>query len=238
MLDAAQTYLKEALDDRPGISWNAVAFQGTEWLFLGALTPITYHMARRFPLQPGRWKRTLGAHLAGACVLCIGWATLGVALSRVLDTWLAQGELPRAYASWLLSTIPWSVFMYFAVLGCVQAFSCFSAAQERETHAARLTAQLAASRLNALRTQLNPHFLFNSLNAVTVLVREQNSRAAARMLELLGDMLRHVPQTDQPHQIPLAEELRFVEQYLAFEQIRLSDPLRVSWSLVRLKLIT
>jgi LytS/YehU family sensor histidine kinase len=77
--------------------------------------------------------------------------------------------------------------------------------------------------------QLNPHFLFNSLNAVSVLVREQNTRAAARMLELLGDMLRQVLRTDQPHQVSLAEELRFVEQYLAIEQVRFSDRLRVEW---------
>jgi LytS/YehU family sensor histidine kinase len=116
-------------------------------------------------------------------------------------------------------------------LGCVYAFTYFLEAREREAHASRLAAQLAEARLGALRTQLNPHFLFNSLNALAVLVREPNTPAASRMLELLGDVLRQVLRTDQPHEIPLADELRFVEQYLAIEQVRFSDRLRVAWSI-------
>jgi LytS/YehU family sensor histidine kinase len=121
--------------------------------------------------------------------------------------------------------------MYFAVLGCVYAFSYFTKAQEREAHAARLTAQLAEARLGALRMQLNPHFLFNSLNALSVLVREQNTPAALRMLELLADVLRHVLTADQRPQVSLADELGFLEQYFAIEQVRFSDRLRVHWSI-------
>jgi LytS/YehU family sensor histidine kinase len=121
--------------------------------------------------------------------------------------------------------------MYFAVLGCVYAFSYFARAQEREAYAARLTAQLAEARLGALRMQLNPHFLFNSLNALAVLMREQNIPDALRMLELLADVLRQVLTADQRPQVLLAEELKFLEQYFAIEQIRFSDRLRVHWSI-------
>jgi LytS/YehU family sensor histidine kinase len=123
--------------------------------------------------------------------------------------------------------------MYFAVLGCVYAFSYFIEAREREAHALRLAAQLAEARLEALRMQLNPHFLFNSLNAIAVLVRDQNTAAASRVLELLGDILRRVLRSEQSHEIELGEELRFVEEYLAIEQVRFSDRLRVQWSIAR-----
>jgi two-component system LytT family sensor kinase len=229
ILDAAQMYAKQRFDAEPGIEWNAVIFQGMEWLFLGALTPITYSLARRFPLRREGWGRTLGVHTLGALALCVGWASLGIVLGLVLGTYPAVGKLDRAYVSWILTSVPWSVFMYFTVLGCVYAFTYFNEARDRAMQASRLAAQLAEARLGALRMQLNPHFLFNSLNAVSVLVREQNTRAAARMLELLGDMLRQVLRTDQPHQVSLAEELRFVEQYLAIEQVRFSDRLRVEW---------
>jgi two-component system LytT family sensor kinase len=230
ILDALQAFMQARLDGHPA-RWQDMVFQGTEWLFLGALTPITYVLGRRFPLQRAHWPRTLAVHLAGALGLCVGWATLGVLLGMLLHRYPAQGHLSRDYASWVLTTIPWSVFMYFTVLGCVYAFSYFLEAREREAHASRLAAQLAEARLGALRMQLNPHFLFNSLNALAVLVREPNTAAASRMLELIGDVLRQVLRTDQPHEVPLAGELRFLEQYLAIEQVRFSDRLRVQWTI-------
>jgi two-component system LytT family sensor kinase len=230
VLDALQTYLQARLHGHPA-RWQDLVFQGSEWLFLGALTPLTYYLGRRFPLRRAHWPRTLVVHLAGALGLCVGWASLGVLLGLILERYPAQGDFPKDYISWMLTTVPWSVFMYFTVLGCVYAFTYFLEAREREAHASRLAAQLAEARLGALRTQLNPHFLFNSLNALAVLVREPNIPAASRMLELLGDVLRQVLRTDQPHEVPLADELRFVEQYLAIEQVRFSDRLRVTWSI-------
>lgn len=231
LLDAGQTWLKQTLDGNPGIDWGAVAFQGVEWLFLGALTPIAWYLARRFPFHGPGWRRALAAHGVGALLLCAGWATLGIALGLLLDHWVAQGPLDVAYANWLLTSVPWSVFMYFTVLGCVYAFAYFHEAREREVHAAQLGAQLADARLSALRMQLHPHFLFNSLNTVTVLVREQNTRAATRMLEQLGDMLRRVLRADRPQEVTLEEDLRFLEDYLSIERMRFPDRLHVTWSI-------
>jgi two-component system, LytTR family, sensor kinase len=230
LLGVFQAYMQARLEGRAA-RWQDMLFEGGEWLFLGALLPITYHLGRRFPLDRLRWKQWLGVHAAGALALCLGWATLGLVLGLLLDRYPAQGNFPRDYTSWILTSVPWSVFMYFTVLGCVHAVSYFAEARERESHASRLAAQLAEARLGALRMQLHPHFLFNSLNAVAVLVREQNTTAASRMLELLGDVLRQVLRSDQPHEVPLEAELRFLEQYLAIEQVRFSDRLRVEWSI-------
>ena len=208
-LDSLQAYLQARLSGRP-IQWGDVVFQGIEWLFLGALLPIVSLLAR---------KRSVLVHLVGASVLCVGWASLGVALGTLLHRY-PQHE----WVSWVLTTIPWSVFMYFTVLGCVYAFTYFVEARERE-------AQLAEARLNALQAQLHPHFLFNSLNAITVLVREQNTTGATRMLELLGDVLRRVLRAETRHENPLEEELQFVRDYLAIEEVRFSDRLRVTWSI-------
>lgn len=217
-LDAIQAFLQGRFSGHP-VEWGDVVFRGSEWLFLGALLPIVSLLARRFPLRKESWKRTILAHLAGALLLCVGWASLGVALGTALHRYPQH-----AWASWVLTTIPWSVFMYFTVLGCVYAFTYFVEARERE-------AQLAEARLNALQAQLHPHFLFNSLNAITVLVREQNTTAATRMLELLGDVLRRVLRADARHENPLEEELQFVRDYLAIEEVRFSDRLRVTWSI-------
>ena len=224
-LDALQTYAQARLSGNAA-RWQDLVFQGTEWLFLGALTPITFYLGQRFPLNRERWPQSVAVHFAGAAALCVGWASLGVLLGNLLGRFPADN-----YVSWVLTTIPWSVFMYFTVLGCVYAFTYFLEVREREAQASRLSAQLAEARLSALRMQLHPHFLFNSLNAIAVLVREQNTAAANRMLELLGDMLRQVLAADARHERPLDDELRFLEQYLAIEQVRFGDRLRVSWSI-------
>ncbi len=230
LLSVLQPYVLARLESR-SVSWQDIIFQVSEWLFLGALTPITYYFARRFPLVRAKWKSTLSAHLVGALGLCIGWASLGMLLGLLLHRYPAVGPTMRAYLSWILITVPWSVFMYFTVLGCVYAFSYFVEVQEREAHASRLAAQLAEARLGALRMQLNPHFLFNSLNALLVLVREKNTAAASQMLELLSDVLRQALRTNPRPEVPLSEELRFLEQYLAIEQVRFGDRLRVQWSI-------
>jgi signal transduction histidine kinase len=231
VLDAVQTYMQQRLAGQRGTSWGSVVFSGGEWLFLGALTPITWQLARRFPLRRETIGRTLAVHLIGAMVLCVGWASAGVAARAALGMSFRGMTRFQEWVSWTLTTIPWSVFMYFAVLGCVYAFTYFVEAREREAQAARLSAQLSEARLGALRMQLNPHFLFNSLNAIGVLVRDQNTTAASRMIELLGDVLHTVLRTDDRHEIPLEDELRFLEQYLAIEQVRFSDRLRVTWTI-------
>ena len=229
VLDAFQSYLQGRLGGEGEASWRYIVWQGSEWLILGALTPLTYYLGRRFPLRRPRLARNIAAHVLGALVLCVAWAAAGVALRLVLGTAPDDLSLGRYLASWMLTSLPWSVFMYFTVLGCVHAFSYWAEAREREAQTARLAAQLAEARLGALRMQLNPHFLFNSLNALNVLVRDGRGPEATRMLELLSDVLRQVLRSDQPHEIPLVEELRFLRQYLAIEQVRFSDRLRVAF---------
>ncbi|MFN2563696.1 MAG: sensor histidine kinase [Gemmatimonadaceae bacterium] len=229
VLDGFQAYMQARIAGEP-VSWRAVIWQGSEWLILGALTPITYHLSRRFPLRRPRLARNVLTHVGGALALCVGWAAAGVALRLVLGTGWQGVPLPQHLASWMLISLPWSIFIYFAVLGSMHAFAYFVEARERETQAAQLAAQLAQARLGALRMQLHPHFLFNSLNAITVLVRDQRTREATTMLELLSDVLRQVLRTDPGHEVPLADELRFLEQYLAIEQVRFSDRLQVTFA--------
>ena len=232
VLNSFTSYMNSRLRGGGSANWGDVIFSGGDWLFFGALTPITFALARRFPLRREAVGRTFAAHLAGAVALCVGWASLGVLLGLLLHRYPAQeGDLLRGYVSWVLVSLPWSFFLYILVLGCAQAFAFYREARERESQQARLAAQLAEARLGALRMQLNPHFLFNSLNAITVLVRDGRTRDASRMLELLGGVLRQVLQSDRRQEVTLEEEIKFVEQYLAIEQVRFSDRLEVRWSI-------
>lgn len=230
LLSVVQQYIVARLDGRSA-RWQDLVFSGGDWIVLGALTPIAYFLGKRFPLERNQWKPRIAVHVASALVLAVGWASLGMVLGMMLHRFPAEPPLGRSYLSWIFITIPFAVLMYFAVLVCVYAYAYFIEARQREADASRLTAQLAEARLGALRAQLNPHFLFNSLNAVSVLVREQNTAGASGMLDLLSDVLREVLRSDQPHEIAFADELRFLEQYLAIEQVRFSDRLHVQWSI-------
>src|SRR5207245_11107566 len=159
--------------------------------------------------------RTIAAHLTGALALCIGWASLGVLLALLLNRRPPQEPLLRYYVSWILINLPWSVFLYFTVLGCIYAFTYYREARERESQQARLAAQLAEARLGALRMQLNPHFLFNSLNAITVLVRDHNTLDSSQMLELLSGLLRQVLQSETRQEVKLEQEIRFIKRHPA-----------------------
>jgi two-component system, LytTR family, sensor kinase len=187
------------------------------------LTPAVFWLGRRYPLTRGSLGRTLPRHLGASIVLCAGWAVGGSLLSLALFRHTPYGG---GVVSWFLTSLPFGVAVYFAVLGVEHAVSYFVEARERETQAARLESQLAQARLGALRMQLQPHFLFNSLNAITVIVRDRDTATATRMLEQLGEMLRRVMRADRPQEIRLEDELDFVRQYLGIEQVRFSDRLR------------
>jgi hypothetical protein len=204
-------------------AWRRMLFEGGDWLLCGLLTPAVFWMARRHPLVKGAIARRVPVHLGAALVFCVTWAVAGSALSVLLTGSTPYGA---GVQGWVLTTIPFGVAVYFALLGVEHAIHYFVESREREAQAARLSAQLAEARLGALRMQMQPHFLFNSLNAITVIVRDRDTATATRMLEQLGAMLRRVMRADRPQEVTLGEELDFVRQYLAIEQVRFSDRLR------------
>jgi LytS/YehU family sensor histidine kinase len=120
---------------------------------------------------------------------------------------------------------------YWTVLGAGMAWNYAVKARERELRASQLESQLVQAQLQALRMQLHPHFLFNTLHAVSVLIRKGEDQAAVRMIAGLSDLLRLALDSVGAHEVPLRQEIDFVERYLAIERIRYQDRLEVSVSL-------
>jgi LytS/YehU family sensor histidine kinase len=127
-----------------------------------------------------------------------------------------------------LSSLPATTVAYFAIVGFSYALDSAANLRERERRAAELEAQLREAQLGALRMQLQPHFLFNSLNAVMALVRDQDTAQAVRALSLLSDVLRATVNAGDAHETTLDQELDFVRRYLEIEQVRFGDRLRVT----------
>ena len=217
ILAAFREYLQAAVDGREVPSVATLVWQAGDWALLALLTPAVFWCARRWPLVRGTLVRRVPLHFLFGVALCVAWAGAGILLSIPLIGGPPFGMSPL---SWLLSTLPFGVAVYFAILGVEHAAFYFGQSREREQ-------QLAEARLGALRMQLHPHFLFNSLNAITVIVRDRDTATATRMLEQLGDMLRRVMRADRPLEVPLDDEVEFVRQYLAIEEVRFSDRLQL-----------
>lgn len=230
VLALLQEYVQARLGGRAP-RWQDLAFPAGDWLFLAVLTPVPAYVATRFQFRSGRRGLALAGHIVGAAAFCLIWSAFGLGLGWLLHRYPAVGPLWPAYLNWALIATPFSVLMYFGALGCVYAFVYFTQIQEREAYAERLKAQLAEARLGALRMQLNPHFLFNTLNALSVLVRDQNIAGSLSVLELLSDVLHQVLAADQRSQMLLTDELNVLEKYLAIEQVRFCDRLRINWNI-------
>jgi signal transduction histidine kinase len=219
-LAAFREYLQAAIEGRDGPSAATLVWEAGDWALLALLTPAVFWCARRWPLERGMLVRRIPLHFLFGVALCVAWAGAGVLLSIPLIGGPPFGMSPL---SWLFSTLPFGVAVYFAMLGVEHAVFYFTQARDREH-------QLATARLGALRMQMQPHFLFNSLNAITVIVRDRDTATATRMLEQLGDMLRRVMRADRPMEVPLADEVDFVRQYLEIETVRFADRLRVAFA--------
>jgi signal transduction histidine kinase len=210
----AQHYL---WDDGP-VNVRRVLFVSLDWLLYALLTPFVFLLAKRWPIARPHLATRIPLHLVFSLLFCAAWAGAGTVLRMLLEPKSLDGGLAIHFASWLFITLPFGVAVYLAVVGIEHAIRYFA-------EASRLSEQLTGARLAALQAQLNPHFLFNSLNTIAVLVRDGDSREAARVVEQLSDVLRRTLSRKE-NETALEDELELVRQYLAVEQARFSDRLR------------
>jgi two-component system LytT family sensor kinase len=175
-------------------------------------------------------------HLLFSVLFCVAWATCGQIL-RLLLVLIFAPELITGgsqfwrqfgveWLSWIFITLPFGVAVYLCVVGIEHAIRYFIEMREREVQVARLSEQLAGARFAALQAQVNPHFLFNTLNTIAVLVRDDDRQGAVRIVEHLSEMLRRTLSRDRANEVSLGEELELVRQYVAIERARFSDRLR------------
>jgi len=202
-------------------------FEFGDWLLYAFLTPFVFAISKRWPLARPRLGRRILFHLFMSIMFCVAWATCGQVLRMLL-----HGSAPFwlqtfvEWLSWIFITLPFGVAVYLCVVGIEHATRYFIDAREREVQIARLSEQLSSARFAALQAQLNPHFLFNTLNTIAVLVRDNDREGAVSIVEHLSELLRRTLSRHQANEVTLGEELDLVRQYVAIEQARFSDRLR------------
>lgn len=204
-----------------------LALQLVVWGFWGAIAPIVVWLARRYPVERGVWRRNLPKHVIAGLLLVLLHLSL-TAWVVVLAFNRPDEPIPfnRMFLQYVTTRWQLEVLVYAAMVGAWQTSQYLRRLREREMQASRLEAQLARAQLQALEMQLHPHFLFNTLQAISTLVSE-DPPAARRMLTLLGDLLRAVLEDAGRQVVSLRRELEFLSHYLEIERTRFPDRLSV-----------
>jgi sensor histidine kinase YesM len=213
-----------------------LVFAGGDWLVYAFLTPPIFWIVRRWPIVRPHVVRRAWLHLLISVAFCVAWAMAGklllLAIGLLIDARaLDEGLAPRDWISWIFTTLPFGVVVYMCVAGLAHAIRYFEEASDREVQLARVSEQLAGARFAALEAQVNPHFLFNTLNTIAVRARDGDTAGTVRMVEQLSELLRRTLSRQRGSEVRLEEELDLVRQYLAIEQARFSDRLRPAFDI-------
>jgi two-component system, LytTR family, sensor kinase len=200
---------------------HAAVMEMPFWYAAAILTPALVWILRRFP------DRTHGvARAVQHVAIALAWVTLQTALEMGARTMLGTGlsgpspTLVHLIVSSLTDGFTGRVLIYGEIVGVIYAFTYYDRYRERELAAAQLETQLAEARLRMLRMQLNPHFLFNSMNTVAMLVRAGRSSESVTMLLALSTLMRDALRDDAPDSGPLEDELGLLNRYVGVEQVR------------------
>lgn len=216
MFFASQAYILN-----PDDAWTTAFVRAApRWYIWGALTPFVVRLDRRLPGRE-RLPRRLLMHAGLGAFWTAVWAGVNMVIQGVFSGTFAAIDLP-----FFARNFHWNYLIYWLILGVYLAWDSYAEMQQRDLKAAHLEKLLAQARLHTLQTQLHPHFLFNTLNAISAFM-EKEPRTARRMMAELGELLRFSLDHADRQEITLAEELDFLENYLNIERMRFEDQLSV-----------
>jgi signal transduction histidine kinase len=230
-LNANQVYFE--MLHKPGMHhswWRIVVWQLAVWEAWGCLTPLVLKLGRRATGADASWLRGLLIHLPFSLLLPAAHVAASTEIRMLIqpfDVWSDTRPFLAQYGGELRSLFLFDFFVYWAVLGVGYAFDYRERYRARERDASELKAQLAQAKLEALKVQLHPHFLFNTLHTISGLVRGGERQPAVNMIAGLSELLRRALDSADEQEVALGEELKFVELYLDIQLVRFSDRLTV-----------
>lgn len=206
----------------PADWWRIFRASALIWGLWSIPTAVIFWLFRRFPWHPGRWRRALGIHVAASLLWMPVYAALLLPMGALAFD-IPWRLLPR-HAPSFFGTMFWVEYLlYWPPFAVAAAHDGLRRARDREVLARALT----EARLEALRAQIQPHFLFNTLAAISGLLRAGETALSARCIELLADLLRRVVSLSAGPLVSLADELETSMLYLEIQQARCGDRLSV-----------
>ena len=206
--------------------WTLLVLNFAFWFIPALLAPVVFRLVHRYPFDEQR-ARAFGIHALSA--LSFAGVHAGGMLAVRAMLWGAPVlGYPAAWQRLYLTNLDWLLMTYSTAVGVTYALGYHREVQVRAVREAQLQTQLADARLKTLQAELHPHFLFNTLHAISTLV-QTDPDAADRMISRLSDLLRLTfDRSGAPH-VTLHEELEFLQKYLEIEQTRFQDRLTVRY---------
>jgi len=195
------------------------------WLWIPCSLALLW-LVSKFPIERGRMARPIAVLALGAFAVVLFRAVAIYVCNPVLGWY----ETTPAFSDVLVTSVLNNFLLSWLNIGVGHALLFAQRAYERQRQAEQLQARLTETRLDALRAQLDPHFLFNALNSIAETIH-RDPAAADRMLVGLGELLRSSLERRETRVVTLEEELRLLRHYLQIEQARLGDRLRVHWDI-------
>jgi sensor histidine kinase YesM len=193
----------------------------------GLLTPVIMVVDRRLPFSGKELGRRVAVHLALSLVFTEVYFYLFTAMRAAFGvTPWSSLRISNLTSASVLGWQIWCWLVYWIIAGALQAYGYYERYMSSELRLERLEHSFAEARLNSLRMQLDPHFLFNALNTISSHV-ERDPKLTRRMIEHLGDLLRLSLESKDKQEVPLAEELAFLDHYLAIQKIRFGNQLKI-----------
>src|ERR1700733_735300 len=199
-----------------------------EWLPWALATPFVLRLGRRFPPTQLRPLSTWLRHFSACIAIDLAFSAWSATLEKLTNPY--AGPRPEKFLHLLSGKFYGSLLSSFILYTTVLLVSYLLDSRERlarqQTEAARLNEQLMEAQLSALRRQIEPHFLFNTLNSIAGLVREKRNDAAVTMIVELSDFMRRVLEDSNRQEVPLGEELEFTRKYLEIQKVRFVERLQ------------
>jgi len=212
------------------MSWRDAALYEMSFTWIwAAATPLVLILSRKFPVGRGESRRNVVVHFLAAVTLAI--ATKAIWDFTALPL-VAPSMVPKSGADFVKSVfraVDFGTLHYLIVAICHHTFEYYRRYEDGRLRASQLEAKLATAQLAALKMQLHPHFLFNTLHSISELIHDDPRRAES-MIVRLSDFLRMTLEHVGVPEVPLSEEIDFLKRYLEIEQMRFEDRLSVEWT--------
>jgi len=237
LFDTGQYFVYQELEGKP-VPWQKLALYNLPYWWIGALLiPPVALLARRLSYAPGRRLRITALHICCAIVFAhVHVGALQLYYAALNSTPVFSMKFVNSVAKHLTRVVELDMLIYAVVVAGVLLIEANRSYRKKERTAARLAvetarleASLSAARLETLKMQLQPHFLFNALHAVSTLIMRGDNDAAHRMLLHLSDFLRMTLDNNDAAEVPLAVELEFLDAYVQIQRVRFGDRLQVNF---------
>jgi len=231
VLVSYQTYDQDRRIHLPAVFTSLLLVYGIRYLTIALLTPPIFYLVNRWPVSGAAIRRSLG-YAIGYLPFSLAFAVIRwLLLPPWMEETLSWGQRTLQTLLYLTyNTFADTLLLYLSIVAAAHAYTYFVRGQRQEIERLELHRALAQSELQALRAQLHPHFLFNTLQGVSTLI-DTDRATAQKMLLTLAALLRTALEHGSADLVPVREELNFVESYLSLEKMRLGRRLQVRWQI-------